>query len=101
MIHLRSQSREWGWSLKLLPDARAPVRVRQREPLAPRVPSPLLAPAPYPLREQPREVIHELLDLVLGHGPVGDLFRLGELGQLGRPGTLHAPRMDADAHRTD
>ena len=45
------------------------------------------------------QLIHELLDLV--HGPVGDLFRLGELGQLGRPGTLHAPRMDADEHRTD
>ena len=86
---------------RLLPDARAPVRVRQLGPLARRVPTPLIAPEPYHLREQPRKLIHELLDLVLGHGSVGDLFRLGELGQLGRPCTLYAPRVDADEHRTD
>ena len=40
--------------------------------------------------------MHELLDLVLGHGSVGDLFR-----QHGRHGALHAPRVDADAHRAD
>ncbi len=56
--------------------------------------SPLLSS--HHLREQPRKLIHELLDLVLGHGSVEDLFRLGELG---RPGALHAPRVDALEHR--
>ena len=68
---------------RLLLDARAPVHVRRLGLLARRVPTPLIAPEPYHLREQPRKLIHPLLDLVLGHGSVGDLFRLGELGQLG------------------
>ena len=36
---------------RLLPDARAPVRLRQLRPLARRVPTPLLAPEPYHLRK--------------------------------------------------
>ena len=86
---------------RLLPDARAPIRVRQLGPLPLRVSTPLPASEPYHLREQPRKLIHELLDLVLGHGSVGDLFRPGELGQLGAPGAPHAPRVDADEHRAD
>ena len=64
----------------LLPDARALVRVRQLRPLARRVPTPLLA---YHLREQPRKLINELLDLVLGYGSVGDLFLSENLINLG------------------
>ena len=85
------QPRVWVGVRRLLPDARAPVRV----------PTPLLAPEPYHLSKQPRKLIHEFLDLVFGHESVGDLFRLGEFGQLGRPGALHAPRADTDEHRAD
>ena len=85
-LSVRSRGRGVEFT-RLLPDARAPVRLRQLSPLARRVPTPLLAPEPYHLHEQPRKFIHELLDLVLGHGPVRiyfvseNLVNLDDLGQ--------------------
>jgi hypothetical protein len=86
---------------RLLPHAHHAVHLWQLGPHAQLGVAPLLASLRHNRKAQPHQLIHVLLDVLLGHRPVGDLPRHGEPCEPGRPTTLYASRVDPHEHRAN